>query len=85
MTHIRSASGFSFFGNWVGPGKCVLGTSNTAILLIDHWMADYNWDSREFELALDTTGFAPGFYDLRLFFCDSSTETLRIELLPADV
>jgi hypothetical protein len=50
--------------------------------LLDHWAATFNWTTYEFELAYDTAGLAPGYYDLRLSFADGSIETFRIQLVP---
>lgn len=53
------------------------------LTLVDHWMAPYNWSSHEFEIAWDTSGLAPGYYDLRLCFEDETSLDFRIELTPA--
>ena len=54
-----------------------------AIVLLDHWMAEYNYGPHEFEFAWDTAGLAPGYYYIHLFFQDGSTETRCIQLIPA--
>jgi len=48
--------------------------------LLNHWMAPYSVTEREYQIAWETEDFAPGYYDLVLFFEDASTVTLRIEL-----
>ncbi len=54
-----------------------------ALELIAHWTADFNWTTFEFEFAYDTSGFTPGYYDLRLSFPDGTSETFRVEVTPA--
>lgn len=61
-----------------------IATRPETIVLLDHWTADFNWSTREYDLAVNTSGLAPGYYDLRLVCCDGSAQTLRIELLPAE-
>ena len=50
------------------------------VVLLDHWMASYNRPTQEFEFSWDTTELAPGYYDLRLFFQDGTSQTFRIQL-----
>ena len=51
--------------------------------LVAHWMANYNWDTQEYEIAWDTSELAPGYYDLRLYFGSPDTaQTFRMELAP---
>jgi hypothetical protein len=56
-----------------------------SVVLLDHWMASYNHSTQEFEIAWDTSGLAPGYYDLYLSFADGSSELMRIQLVAAPV
>lgn len=48
-----------------------------------HGMADYNWDTREYEFSVNTTGLAAGYYDVLLAFPDLPTQSYRIQLVAA--
>lgn len=54
-----------------------------SIVLIDHWMASYNRATGEYEFSWDTTGLAPGYYDIRLSF-GATAVVFRIELASAE-
>ena len=59
-----------------------IATVPEATALLARWSADYSWDTHEFRIVLDTTGFAPGHYDLCLSFEGGLREVFRIELVP---
>ena len=56
-------------------------TRPETIVFLSHAMADYNWDTLEYDFAVDTTGMEPGYYDLHLLFKDGSAEIFRIQLV----
>jgi|GEM_PF-4061909 len=63
-----------------------LSTRPETVLLLSHWQSEYNPVSRQYEFAWDTSGLAPGYYDLRLFFGDPApAQTFRIQLIAPSV
>ncbi|MBE0634553.1 hypothetical protein IH601_00945 [Candidatus Bipolaricaulota bacterium] len=52
--------------------------------LLDHWMAEYDRESRDYLIEWDTSGLVPGCYDLYLSFENSPSQTMRIELIPPE-
>jgi len=53
--------------------------------LLDHWTVHYDGDCGAYAFAWDTTDYAPGIYDIRLGFEDSSAVNLRVELTAPEV
>lgn len=51
--------------------------------LVSHGMADYNWDTREYEFEIRTAGLAAGYYDVLLAFSELPTQSYRIQLVAA--
>ena len=49
------------------------------IVLIAHRMASFNRETREYEFSWDTSGLAPGYYDVRLSF-GATAHNFRIQL-----
>jgi len=61
-----------------------IATRPETVVLLSHWMAHFNRDTLEYEIAVDTMELAPGYYDIYLSFQDGTAYTFRIQLIPAE-
>ncbi|MCJ7753017.1 MAG: hypothetical protein MUP13_00490 [Thermoanaerobaculales bacterium] len=48
--------------------------------LVDHWTVRYSFGASEYAFSWDTTGLAPGYYDIRLVFSNGTALMFRIQL-----
>ena len=56
-------------------------TSPETLSLVTHFLADYDYATKEYQFSIDTTELEPGYYDVHLAFPGSS-QTFRIQLMP---
>ena len=72
-------------GSTSGPIHVYINSVDTAVqpesvVLVDHWMSSYNRTTGEYEFSWDTSGMAPGYYDVRLSF-GTYAYNFRIQLI----
>jgi len=58
-----------------------LSTVPETLALLDHWTVHHDKATGQYRFEVETDGWKPGYYDIRLSFADGSAQELRIEII----